>query len=133
MACSAYDSYISAIQKGDIDIDVDTFKVMLIDTADYTYDVAHDFLSDVPAAARVATATLAGVTIVGRAFDANDVTFTAVSGDVSEALIIYKDSGVEATSQLIYFSDTASNLPVTPNGGDITVTWDSGVDRIFSL
>jgi len=133
MACGTYDSYISAIQEGDIDVTSDIFKVILIDTADYTFDAADDFLSDIPAAARVATATLANVAIVGRAFDADNVTFTAVTGDESEAFVIYKDTGTEGTSQLILYSDDATNLPVTPNGGDITMTWDSGTDRIFSL
>jgi hypothetical protein len=50
------------------------------------------------------------------------VTFTAVTGDVSEAVILYKDTGVAATSPLIAYIDTATGLPVTPNGGDITVT-----------
>jgi hypothetical protein len=28
---------------------------------------------------------------------------------------------------------TGSNLPVTPNGGNITITWDAGVNKIFKL
>lgn len=28
---------------------------------------------------------------------------------------------------------TASGLPVTPNGGNITITWDTGVNKIFKL
>jgi hypothetical protein len=28
---------------------------------------------------------------------------------------------------------TGAGLPVTPNGGNITVTYDSGVNRIFAL
>ncbi len=28
---------------------------------------------------------------------------------------------------------TGSNLPVTPNGGNITVTWDTGANKIFKL
>lgn len=28
---------------------------------------------------------------------------------------------------------TGSNLPITPNGGNITVTWDSGANKIFKL
>jgi hypothetical protein len=65
--------------------------------------------------------------------DAADVTFTAVSGDVSEALVIYKDTGTASTSRLIAYIDTATGLAVTPNGGDITVIWPSDAGRIFSL
>ena len=46
---------------------------------------------------------------------------------------IYQDSGVEATSRLIANIDAATGLPVTPNGTDITVQWDSGANRIFKL
>jgi len=108
--------------------------VILVDTADYTVNLAtHDFLDDVPAAARVAIVALTGESVTGRVFDASDATFVAVTGDVSEALVIYKHTGTESTSRLIAYIDTATNLPVTPNGGDITVSWDNGANKIFRL
>ena len=55
-------------------------------------------------------------------FDAADVAFTTVTGDPSEVLVIYKDTGSAATSPLIAYIDTATGLPVTPNGGNINVT-----------
>ena len=65
--------------------------------------------------------------------DAADITHTAVSGASVESIEVYKDSGVESTSRLIANIDTATGLPVTPNGGDITVAWDNGVNKIFKL
>jgi phage tail sheath gpL-like len=65
--------------------------------------------------------------------DAADFSWTGVSGAQSEAIVVYKDTGSAATSNLIAFIDTATNLPVTPNGGDITVTLDNGANRIFAL
>jgi hypothetical protein len=59
--------------------------------------------------------------------------FSAVTGDQSEALVIYKDTGSAATSPLIAYIDTATGLPVTPNGADVTVTWDNGSNKIFKL
>jgi hypothetical protein len=117
----------------DIDMADDTIKVVLVDAADYTYSDNHNALNDIPSAARVATATLASKTITNGVFDAANVTFLAVTGDPSEALVIYMDSGVESTSYLIAYIDTATGLPVTPNGGDITVTWDDGASKIFAL
>ena len=35
--------------------------------------------------------------------------------------------------KLIAYIDTATGLDVTPNGSDITITWDSGASKIFSL
>jgi hypothetical protein len=118
-----------------IDLIDDNLKVVLVDLADYTYSASHEFLSDVPAGARVATSgNLASKSVTDGVFDAADVTFSAVSGDQSEALVIYKDTGTASSSPLIAFIDTVSSgLPVTPNGGDITVTWDNGANKIFKL
>lgn len=103
-------------------------KAILVDTADYTYSAAHDFLDDVPGGAIVATSGNLGTkTYTNGTFDTADFTFTAVTGDVSEALIIYIDTGSAATSRLVCYRDTSvTGLPVTPNGGDITVSVPSG-------
>ena len=69
----------------------------------------------------------------GGAADANDVTFTSVTGASIEAIVLYKDTGTDSTSPLIAFIDTATGLPITPNGGDIIVTWDNGANKIFKL
>ncbi|MBF0140068.1 MAG: hypothetical protein HQL74_07295 [Magnetococcales bacterium] len=90
-------------------------------------------LADITAGARIATSTLGSKTTTFGVFDAADVTFTSVTGDTSEALIIYKDTGTENTSKLILFVGTATGLPVTPSGGDVDVVWSSGQDRIFRL
>jgi len=118
-----------------VDFDApDDVRLILIDVADYTVNLTtHDFLDDVPAGARVATSGNITVSVSGATVDASDVTFTAVTGDPSEALVGYKHTGVESTSRLIWYIDTATGLPVTPNGGDITVTWDNGANKIFTL
>lgn len=106
----------SDLENGDV-------KIILIDSADYTYSSSHQYLSDVAAGARVATSgNLSGKTITNGVFDSSDVSFGAVTGDQSEAIIMYLDSGVESTSRLVGFFDTGvTGLPVTPNGGNITV------------
>lgn len=134
MANGMYVKGIEALMQAGINLVSDTIKVTLVDAADYTVDLAaHDFINDVPAGARVATATLASKSVTGGAFDAADVTFPTVTGDPSEALVIWKDTGVESTSPVIMYIDTATGLGVTPNGGDITVTWDNGTNKIFKI
>jgi hypothetical protein len=134
MANALYDSGRNAFLLGDIDWVADTIKAILIDTADYTFSAAHDFLNDVAAGSRVATGTLANKSASAGVADADDLVLTAVTGDPSEAIILYKDTGVESTSALIAYIDTAaSGLPVTPNGGDITIQWSSGSNKIFKL
>ncbi len=65
--------------------------------------------------------------------NAANVTVTSVSGSAIAYVIIYKDSGVDSTSPLIAYIDTGTGLPVTPNGGDIIVAWDTGSNKIYVL
>ena len=65
--------------------------------------------------------------------DAPDVTFLAVTGAVCEAIVIVKWVTEAADSPLIAYIDSATGLPVTPNTGDIQITWDSGANKIFKL
>lgn len=77
--------------------------------------------------------TLGTKSVTAGLFDAADATFSAVTGNTVEGLLFYLDSGAEATSTPILFDNGATGLPVTPNGGDITVTFSNGVNRIFRL
>lgn len=118
---------------GDIDWDANNIKVTLIDSADYVVNLStHDFYNDVTAGGRVATSSnLASKTKTNGTADAADVTFSAVTGDQSEALVVWADTTVESSSRLIVYIDTGTGFPVTPNGGDITVQWDAA--GIFTL
>lgn len=135
MANTIYPKYKEALLNADVNVDIVTenVKAYLVDLADYTYSAAHVFIGDVLAAARVATSgNLASKTVVDGTFDCADWTWTAVTGDPSEAVIIWIDTGVAGTSRLVAFLDTGvTNLPVTPNGGDITFQVDAG--GVFTL
>lgn len=110
-------------------------KLLLVDTNDYVFAATHEFLSDVAATARVAiSAALTGKTFANGVFDSNDLVpaFAAATGDPSEALYLFLDTGDPATSNLIAFYDTGvTGLPVTPNGGDINST--ANVSGWFAL
>lgn len=134
MANALYGKGREGFLDGSIDWDTDTIKVALIDTGAYTVSIdVHDFWDDAVAGVIGTPQTLASKTVTLGVADAADVTFTAVSGATVEALIIYKDTGSNATSRLIAYIDTGTGLPVTPNGGDIIVVWDSGANKIFKL
>ncbi len=135
MANGLYNKGREGFLSGAINMSSNDIRAILVDTADYTVNLAtHDFLDDVPAASRVAvSAAMASKTVTDGIFDADDVTWSAVSGDPSEAIVIYQHTGTESTSRLIAYIDTATGLPVIPNGGNITVTWDSGTNKIFKL
>lgn len=135
MANALYDKGREGFLDGSIDWDTNDIRLILIDEADDTIDLSvDDNLDDRAALARVATSgAFASKTVTNGVADAADVTLSAVTGDQSESIDIYKHTGVEATARLICNIDTATGLPVTPNGGDITIQFDSGANRIFKL
>lgn len=134
-----YDKARNGFLRGDINWKSggDTFRVYLVDIqggTGYTRDLAADeFLSAIPALALISFIALTPADPVAGVADAADVTFLAVSGAQSEALVIVKWVTAAADSPLIAYIDTATGLPVTPNGGDINVVWDSGANKIFKL
>lgn len=113
-----------------VDLDADTIKAVLIDHGTDTPVVAtDDFYNDISAgivgslSSALASKTIG--TVAAGVFDAADVTFAAVSGSSVESVNLLKDTGSTSTSNLIAYFDTGTGLPVTPNGGDITVTWNA--------
>lgn len=134
MANAIYPLYKQALLTGDTNIDIEngTVKVALVDTGTYTYSASHQFLTSLTGVVGTAQ-TLATNTVTNGVFDSGtNPTFTAVSGATVEALVIYIDTGTAGTSRLVAYIDTGvTGLPVTPNGGDITVTWN--VSGIFAL
>jgi len=134
MANALYDKGRKAFMDGDIAILTDDIDVILVDTDAYAVDLVNDeFLDAISVGDRISTTTLTGKSSTGGIFDADNAVFSAVTGDVSEALVLVKDTGNAATSRLIAYIDTATGLPATPDGGDKTVTWADTADKIFKL
>lgn len=106
--------------------------VALVDTGTYTYNSAHQFYSSLSGIQGTDQA-LTSPTVVSGTFDADDVTFTAVTGVSIEALVIYRhNAGANTTWRLVLYEDTGvTGLPVTPNGGDIVITWNAS--GIFTI
>ena len=112
----------------------DHLKVALVKNT-YPQNLATDeFLTVVSSYILGTPQTLTGKSVTSGIFDADDPVFSAVaSGDASEGVIIYKDTGTAATSPLLEYIDTIVGFPLTTNGGDIVVQWDNGAYKIFSL
>jgi hypothetical protein len=119
--------------KGEIDWLSDTFKVSLLSSA-YTVAIdTHEFYSDLTGEVAVETFPLLSRTATLGVADGQNVTFSTVSGSTVESIVIWQQKSSDETSPLVAYIDDATNLPITPNGGDITVAWDSGAFRIFKL
>ena len=134
MANALYSKGKEKILSAAVNFVTDTIKVMLVKNT-YPQNLASDeFLSSVEAYRLNTDQTLAAKSVASGAFDAGDVTFAAVTaGDTSEGVVIYKDTGSAATSPLIAYIDLITGFPLATNGGDITIQWDNGAYKIFSL
>lgn len=142
MANAIYPEYKQAVlggSSGDLDGGVhdliaSTVKCILWDQDDGAYNGAHTFVSDLTGTGIVArSAAFTSKTAANGTFDADNISFTSVSGDQCEALIIYiEDAAGDTESRLVCYLDNGiTGMPVTPNGGDINVTWDAA--GIFTI
>ena len=134
MANSLYTKAKQGLIDGSIDLDTNDIRAILVDGADYTPVLAtHETLANIPAAARVAVSgALQSKTVTDGVFDAADIVISAVTGDQFEYIVLYQHTGAE-TALLILLIDSATGLPCTPNGSDITIQWPAGADKIFQL
>lgn len=127
MASGLYKPTIDAqFKAGPINWATADIRAVLVDVADYTVDLTnHNFLDDVASGARVGTpVALSSKTFTAGVFDAADTTLTSVTGDACEAIILFVHTGSDATAQLLAYID---GFTVTPNGNDITITWDTNI------
>lgn len=132
MVNALYDHARESILQADIDWEVDNFKVCGVD-ATYTPNIAtHQYLSDITGVV-CTSSNLSSKSWTAGVADAADVTFPTVTGSTIVRWIIYKDTGTSGTSRLVAMFDTASGLPVIPDGTNITVTWDNGASRVFRI
>lgn len=139
MATVVHTDFLDA-QLGDpthstVDFNADNIDLSLLDQTDSgtitaaTVDYDEVDGADVVATTDVTVAAITGgvVTVSGT------VTFTSVSGDAADYLVLWKNSGTASTSPLIVTWDSATTgLPVTPNGADIDVTFGSNEILTFA-
>ena len=126
MANQLYGKYVEAALEGTFDTVTVNLKVALV-TSGYTPSINVDqFVTDIGGGNIVArSGNLGSVTGSLGTLSAATETLTSVSGSAVSYIILYRDTGSDATSNLIAKWDTATGLPLTPNGGNITITWNA--------
>jgi hypothetical protein len=140
MANAIYDIYKTAIlsASSNVSLTVDDATdgpfCALVDTGTYSFSQSHDFYNDLSGIVgtdqRITTPTVGSV--AEGVFDGDNLTYTSVTGASIEALVIYRhNSGANTTWRLVAYIDDGGGIGVTPNGGNITVTWNaSGIFKI---
>ena len=136
MASALYPLYKQSClsQNPSVDLDSDTIKARLVNIyTDYSYSAAHQYVSSVTKYSGTTDQTLSNKTVALGVFDNTaDLTFSSVAVDgtkTADAIVVYKDTGNEATSPVVCYLEFASS--VTPNGGDIVVAFNAS--GLFAL
>jgi hypothetical protein len=97
----------------------------LVDTGAYTYSASHQFYSSLSGIVGT-DQEIGNVTLTNGLIDGDDVTFSSVTGNSAEAIVLYrKNAGANTTWRLVAYIDTATGLAVTPNGGNIGIAWNA--------
>jgi hypothetical protein len=142
MANALFDPGREGFLDATIDWDTAVIKVALVRA--YTFSAAHKFVSDVTGASgvlHVTSSALGSKTVTNGVADGADVAYTAVTANGSNhSVLVFQSSAVggggdvaASAQRLIAWIDTGTNFPIIPNGGDITIAWDNGSNKIFKL
>lgn len=151
MANKLYDIARKKFAQGDINWETDAIKMLLISETDggpYAGNVTDTTaLGSITAAARnygagtdpTPAAYLEGIAMDGRTVDTNgacrcdNITFETIGAENNDsrikAVVIFR----ETDDTPIAYLDSATGLPITPNGGAIIVVPDGGTNGLFRL
>lgn len=133
MASAVFPKAKEQFEQAGIILLTDDIRAMLV-LSSYTYNAAHVFLADLGAVDNGRTAALGTKDVTNGVFDAADSTLTATAGTASNALIIFKHTGSDATARVIAYLDNAVGLPFTPEASQACpIVWDNGGNKIFAL
>ena len=141
MSLSFYDSFKANLGATPLDMNSDTFKMMLV-TSSYTFAATHTQKSDITNELSTANGyTAGGATLASLVFsqtsgtakwDADDVAWTASGGSlVFRRGVIYDDTSASDLLVLsVLFDTTPADITVL-SGNTFTVTWNAS--GIFTL
>ena len=133
MASYVYDTGRNAFLNGLLTWNTGPITVALVGSAYTPVSSTDQYFSTVSTSGGVigTPVALTGMSSSAGVANASPVTTaTIATGSTITGIVIYNNTGTTTTSQLIAYESVTS----TPtNGGTITLTWDTGVNKIFKL
>jgi hypothetical protein len=130
MAQALYNSYKKdlADRSVGVDLDTDTIRAIFV-TSSYTFSALHDNFSDLTntvgdgGTARGNGEILQSVTVTSDGVvDCDDIVFDSVTGTNIVAVVLYKDTGADGTSQLIGYYDSIGTFSATAQKVTVTLS-----------
>lgn len=103
----------------------DSWRLALMTSA-WAYDVNAEFFDDLTGV--VATALIPGRSNSLGLLGGSNVVFTGLTpGSVITQMVIYKDTGVAATSPLGWHIPTGNGIPFTTDSSETEIDWQDGI------
>jgi hypothetical protein len=127
MANFWYGKAIQHFANGDINWASNTIKVALVSSGYTAAATTDEFYSVAVSGGNIVAAgqTLGTKTNVLGLLSAANSTWSTVTGSQVTQLVGYVNGSAGTTDYILFNDSVGSNLPVTPNGGNITATWDA--------
>lgn len=121
--------FLELCTSGSIDLSSDTIKARLVRTSGYTIS-DDDVVNGLPATIG-ADVTLGTKALSYGTFDAADAVFSSIgAGADIDSVVLFKDTATPASDPVIC---QITGFSVTPNGGDITISWQATTPFIFKV
>ena len=129
-----YDNARQYFASGSINLNTAVIGVTLVNTTLYTFSAAHDFLNDIPVAARIATSSLTNVAVASGRLDADNLDIASVAvNSVINAVVLFISTANSSTSPLLFIQSEGVGFPATPDGGTVTVNFESSDPFIMKI
>jgi len=136
MANFIYKKAKEAMLNGQININSTNLKFLFVNSSNYSPNQnTNQFLSDIPANARVYTSTaINNVSTNLGVLDANDVVIN-YEGTAFQAVVLYQSGNTDQDSRLISFIDTSEGLPFaqTSESVSLSIQWDNSSTKIITI
>lgn len=136
MSNFVYKKAKEAMLKGDIDLQTNNLKVLLVNSSYVPNQNSDNFVSDINSNyIKARSSSISNVTVSLGVLDADDIVISNYSGAAFNAVVLYQDSGSDSSSILITYIDTSDGLPFSGvnTNTNITIAWSNTVNKILSL
>lgn len=126
----------NSLLTGDINFLSDSIKVIAVNENYIPSENEDEFVSDIESSSIIFRSdSLSAKTISQGSLDASDLQISNYDGSSFYAIVMYVDTGNDATSRLISYIDTATGLPFEGVNAEanVTIIWNDDSNKIISL
>ena len=136
MSNFVYTKFKNSLLKGEINFNNDSIKLLIVDNTYSPNQSTDEYVSSISTNSILARSnSISNKIITSGTFDASDLSISNYSGEPFNAVVLYKDTGDDNTSNLIYYVNEAEGLPFTGVNAqtDVTIQWNNALGKILSL